>query len=37
MTALALAVAAVLLGFIPLEPFGLLQIGRSGLATAVAP
>ncbi len=34
LTALALAVAAVLLGFVPLRPFGFLQIGRSGLAMA---
>ena len=34
LTALALAVAAVLLGFVPLRPFGFLQIGREGLAMA---
>lgn len=34
LTALFLAVAAVLLGFVPLRPFGFLQIGRSGLAMA---
>lgn len=32
LTALSLAVAAVLLGFVPLRPFGFLQIGRGGLA-----
>ncbi|CAH1666515.1 Formate hydrogenlyase subunit 3/Multisubunit Na+/H+ antiporter, MnhD subunit [Hyphomicrobiales bacterium] len=32
LAALALAVAAVLLGFVPLRPFGFLQIGRDGLA-----
>lgn len=35
--ALFLAVAAVLLGFVPLRPFGLLQIGRGGLALAGLP
>lgn len=37
MVAFGLALAAVLLGFIPLEPFGFLQIGRAGTMTAVAP
>lgn len=37
LAALTLAVAAVLLGFVPLRPFGFLQIGRDGLATALAP
>lgn len=37
LAALALAVAAVLLGFVPLRPFGFLQIGRDGLAAAWAP
>lgn len=37
LVALALAALAVLLGFIPLEPFGLLQIGRGPALTAVAP
>lgn len=35
--ALALAIAAVLLGFVPLRPFGLLQIGRDGLGLAGLP
>ncbi|UZF93652.1 complex I subunit 5 family protein [Bosea sp. NBC_00550] len=35
--ALALAVAAVLIGFVPLRPFGFLQIGRDGLAMALTP
>jgi len=35
--ALTLALAAVLLGFVPLRPFGFLQIGRDGLAAAWAP
>lgn len=37
LAALALAVAAVLLGFVPLRPFGFLQIGRDGLAMAGLP
>lgn len=37
LAALALAIAAVLLGFVPLRPFGFLQIGRDGLTTAWAP
>lgn len=37
LAALALAVAAVLLGLVPLRPFGLLQIGRDGLAMAGLP
>jgi formate hydrogenlyase subunit 3/multisubunit Na+/H+ antiporter MnhD subunit len=37
LAALALAVAAVLIGFVPLRPFGFLQIGRSGLAMAGLP
>jgi formate hydrogenlyase subunit 3/multisubunit Na+/H+ antiporter MnhD subunit len=32
--ALALALVAVALGFVPLQPFGFLGIGRSGLAVA---
>ena len=35
--ALALALAAVLIGFVPLRPFGFLQIGRDGLSMAWAP
>lgn len=35
--ALALAIAAVLIGFVPLRPFGFLQIGRDGLSMAWAP
>ncbi|KRE08124.1 NADH dehydrogenase [Bosea sp. Root670] len=35
--ALALAIAAVLIGFVPLRPFGFLQIGRDGLNMAWAP
>jgi formate hydrogenlyase subunit 3/multisubunit Na+/H+ antiporter MnhD subunit len=35
--ALALAVAAVLIGFVPLRPFSLLQIGRDGLGLASLP
>ncbi|HMO30615.1 proton-conducting transporter membrane subunit [Enterovirga sp.] len=35
--ALALAIAAVLLGFVPLRPFWFLQIGREGLIAAVMP
>lgn len=35
--ALGLAIAAVLLGFVPLRPFGFLQIGRDGLAMAFSP
>ncbi len=35
--ALTLAVAAVLLGFVPLRPFGLLQIGRGGVNLAWTP
>ncbi|MBS7707613.1 complex I subunit 5 family protein [Chelatococcus asaccharovorans] len=35
--ALALAIAAVLLGFVPLQPFGFLQIGRAAHVTVVAP
>lgn len=35
--ALVLAVAAVLLGFIPLEPFGFLQLGRVPVPLAVSP
>lgn len=34
---LVLAVLAVALGFLPLEPFGLLQIGRPDIALAVSP
>ncbi len=34
LAALVLAVAAVLLGLVPLRPFGILQIGRDGLALA---
>lgn len=37
LAALALAVAAVLLGLVPLRPFGILQIGRGGLAMAGLP
>ncbi|MGE3873111.1 MAG: complex I subunit 5 family protein, partial [Parvibaculaceae bacterium] len=37
MTALALALAAVLIGFVPLEPFGFLQLGRQAAITAVTP
>ncbi|MCO5091060.1 proton-conducting transporter membrane subunit [Bosea sp. (in: a-proteobacteria)] len=37
LAALALAVAAVLIGFVPLRPFGFLQIGRGGLAMAGLP
>lgn len=37
LVALVLALAAVLLGFVPLEPFGFLQLGRSGAMTTVAP
>lgn len=37
LAALALAIAAVLLGFVPLRPFGLLQIGREGLSMAGLP
>ena len=34
---LVLAVLAVALGFLPLEPFGLLQIGRPDVSMAVSP
>jgi multicomponent Na+:H+ antiporter subunit D len=34
---LVLAILAVALGFLPLEPFGLLQIGRPDIALAVSP
>ncbi|HEV7328106.1 MAG TPA: proton-conducting transporter membrane subunit [Bosea sp. (in: a-proteobacteria)] len=37
LAALVLAVAAVLLGLVPLRPFGILQIGRDGLALAGLP
>ena len=37
LVALVLALAAVLLGFVPLEPFGFLQLGRSGVIATVAP
>jgi formate hydrogenlyase subunit 3/multisubunit Na+/H+ antiporter MnhD subunit len=37
MAALVLALAAVLLGFVPLQPFAFLQTGRAGLLTTVAP
>ncbi len=37
LAALALAVAAVLLGFVPLRPFGLLQIGRGDANLAWTP
>ncbi len=35
--ALTLAIGAVALGFVPLQPFGFLQIGRTGVSTAIAP
>ncbi|MGO4388651.1 complex I subunit 5 family protein [Microvirga sp. 2YAF29] len=35
--ALFLAISAVLLGFVPLQPFGFLQIGRAGFVWAGAP
>lgn len=37
LAALVLAVAAVLLGLVPLRPFGILQIGRGDLAMAGLP
>lgn len=37
LAALVLALAAVLLGFVPLQPFGFLQLGRPDSLTAVAP
>ncbi|CAH1662582.1 Multisubunit sodium/proton antiporter MrpD subunit [Hyphomicrobiales bacterium] len=37
MMALALAIAAVLLGFVPLQPFAFLQIGRADAAAMVLP
>ncbi|TCR66312.1 proton-conducting transporter membrane subunit [Bosea sp. BK604] len=37
LAALVLAVAAVLLGLVPLQPFAFLQIGRPDSLTAVAP
>lgn len=37
LAALVLAIAAVLLGLVPLRPFGLLQIGRGELAMAGLP